>query len=189
MKPTVPAVAGSMRRNSAGASERPMSRARRQPRITSAIAVTTRTGSVDPEHLLAVVVQGEEAGDQRDHHASSIRARAARCAAWTVSARARAAGWTIGDSARSMRGIIRTNTYPASSVSRCNRVCGLDTRLRTASPARTSSRAGGRCGSGRAHAGALPEALRYGVQPLPGRPAARSIRRRSGSATYARPRA
>ena len=48
MKPTVPAVAGSIRRNSAGASERPMSRARRQPRITSAIAVATRTGMSIP---------------------------------------------------------------------------------------------------------------------------------------------
>ena len=42
--------------------------------------------------------------------ASSMRARDARCAAWTVSARARAAGWVIGVLERSRRGITQANT-------------------------------------------------------------------------------
>ena len=43
-KPTVPAVPGSMRRNSSGLKTRPTSRAKAQPRITSAITVAMRTG-------------------------------------------------------------------------------------------------------------------------------------------------
>ena len=46
--PTVPAVAGSMRRNSAGAAKRPRSRASSQPRPTIATAAPTRTGVSAP---------------------------------------------------------------------------------------------------------------------------------------------
>src|SRR5215218_10072990 len=56
--------------------------------------------------------------------ASSIRARAARCAAWTVSARARAAGWTIGVFGRGIRGITQPNTCPLSRF-HCATVCAI----------------------------------------------------------------
>ena len=46
--PIVPAVAGSMRRNSAGAVKRPRSRASAQPRTTITIAAATRTGVSTP---------------------------------------------------------------------------------------------------------------------------------------------
>jgi hypothetical protein len=46
--PTVPAVAGSIRLNSAGAVKRPRSRASAQPRITMRIAAPTRTGVSTP---------------------------------------------------------------------------------------------------------------------------------------------
>ena len=48
-KPAVPAVAGSMRRNSAGAVKRPRSRASAQPRITITTAAATRTGVSTPK--------------------------------------------------------------------------------------------------------------------------------------------
>ena len=46
MKPTVPAVAGSIRRKNVGAAARPMSRATAQPRASSASTVTSRIGVV-----------------------------------------------------------------------------------------------------------------------------------------------
>ena len=48
-KPTVPAVAGSMRRNSAGAEKRPRSRASAQPRATITTAAAIRTGVSTPK--------------------------------------------------------------------------------------------------------------------------------------------
>ena len=48
-KPAVPAVAGSMRRNSAGAVKRPRSRARAQPSATMTIAAAMRTGASTPK--------------------------------------------------------------------------------------------------------------------------------------------
>ncbi len=47
-KPTVAAVAGSIRRNSAGAVNRPRSRASAQPRTTITLAAATRTGVSRP---------------------------------------------------------------------------------------------------------------------------------------------
>ena len=44
-KPTVPAVPGSMRRNSVGPSSLPTSRARAQPSMISATTVAARTGT------------------------------------------------------------------------------------------------------------------------------------------------
>ena len=49
-KPAVPAVAGSIRRNSAGAVKRPRSRASAQPRITITTAAATRTGVSTPKN-------------------------------------------------------------------------------------------------------------------------------------------
>jgi len=94
--PTVPAVAGSIRLNSPGASVRPTSRASRQPRISSAIAVNTRTGRSSPKISCRYSFSSSTIAISGTTIASSIRARAALCAAWTVSARARAAGCTIG---------------------------------------------------------------------------------------------
>src|SRR5215216_5030117 len=104
-KPTVPAVAGSIRLNSCGASVRPTSRASRQPRISSAIAVNTRTGVSRPKISSRYSLASSSAAISWITIASSIRARAARCAAWTVSARARAAGCAIGALDRN-RGIV-----------------------------------------------------------------------------------
>jgi hypothetical protein len=91
-KPTVPAVAGSMRLNSPGASVRPTSRASRQPRINSATAVTIRTGMSSPKISWRYSFASSTTAISGTTIASSSRARAALCAAWIVSARARAAG-------------------------------------------------------------------------------------------------
>ena len=85
-----PAVAGSIRLNSSGASERPTSRASRQPRITSAIAVTTRTGRSSPKICSRYSLASRNAPISGTTMTSSMRARLACRATCAVSARARA---------------------------------------------------------------------------------------------------
>ena len=150
-------------------------------------------GHVDPQHLLAVVVQ------QRGSRRSAGSPRPARSGRATPAAPpGRSAHGPARRAARSGSSVEAfeaslSPTLPRFPVSRRNRVCdhtpaasgSSEQRLlphllprrrpRRLRPPRMPTRCLNRSG--------------YGFSRVPGSPAARSIRRRSGSATYARPRA
>lgn len=90
-KPTVPAVAGSMRRNSAGALKRPRSRASAQPSTTIATAAATRTGVLSPNTRSRSTYAARVRPNSGRMIASSHFARRARWAVCMVRVRARGA--------------------------------------------------------------------------------------------------
>ena len=183
-KPTVPAVAGSMRRNSAGRQRAPDVAREAPAEDQQRDRGDDAHRHVEPEDLLAVLVGEQHAAISGMTIASSSRARAALCAAWTVSARARAAGCTIGRPG-SFEARHHANQHCALAVTRgpvARRFVSSDhhvdwygERLRAAQNSvswRTSSRAGGRTAAVRPGA-ACRAALNRPVRLHAGRRAAR----------------
>jgi hypothetical protein len=88
-KPAVPAVAGSIRRNSADAVKRPRSRASAQPSTTIAIAAPTRTGVSTPNSCSRRRYAYSVIDSSGMSTISSRFARCAFCAVWSVRLRGR----------------------------------------------------------------------------------------------------
>jgi hypothetical protein len=143
----VPAVAGSMRRNSAGAAKRPRSRASSQPRATIAIAAPTRTGVSAPNSSSRLTYAATVIAISGTITSSSSLAYLAFWAVWIVRLRARVAGGIAGTWCLSIR---RIREQPTRAGAVRFRTCarrhtgttfhGLCSRF---TPLRTSSAASG----------------------------------------------
>ncbi len=114
---TVPAVPGSTRRNSAGSTQRPRSRASAQPRITSTIAAVTRTGVSSPNSSSRMTYATIVATVSGTISSSSRRAACARWIVCSVIERARWAGARASNLGRFRFSISQRQHCPADRVS------------------------------------------------------------------------